>query len=112
VIDTTGLKPGTEEFSGKLILFVVLNPDVQFAPELKTSICDRIRTQLSPRYVPDDVCLVREIPHTLNGKKLEVPVKRIFQGVPLAKAVSREAVSNPQVLQEFVEMAQKISAQG
>jgi acetoacetyl-CoA synthetase len=110
VIDTTGLKPGTEEFSGKLILFVVLAPDVQFTPELKTGICDRIRTQLSPRYVPDDVCLVREIPHTLNGKKLEVPVKRIFQGVPLAKAVSREAVSNPQVLQEFVELAQKVGS--
>jgi acetoacetyl-CoA synthetase len=41
----------------------------------------------------------------LNGKKLEVPVKRIFQGVPLAKAVSREALSNPQVLGEFVELA-------
>jgi acetoacetyl-CoA synthetase len=111
VIDTTGLKPGTEEFSGKLILFVVLARDVRFTPEVKTGICDRIRTQLSPRYVPDDVCQVREIPHTLNGKKLEVPVKRIFQGIPLAKAVSREAVSNPDVLNEFVELAQTLSSQ-
>jgi acetoacetyl-CoA synthetase len=110
VIDTTGLKPGAEESDGKLILFVVLASGVQFNPELKAGICDRIRTQLSPRYVPDNVCAVREVPHTLNGKKLEVPVKRIFQGVPLAKAVSREAVANPQVLQEFVELAKKVSS--
>jgi acetoacetyl-CoA synthetase len=52
--------------------------------------------------------VVREIPHTLNGKKLEVPVKRIFQGVPLAKAVSREALSNPHVLNEYVELAERM----
>jgi acetoacetyl-CoA synthetase len=108
VIDTTGLKPGAAECSGKLVLFVVLAAGVEFTPALKTTICDRIKTQLSPRYVPDDVCLVHEIPHTLNGKKLEVPVKRIFQGVPLSKAVSREALSNPQVLNEFVELAKRM----
>lgn len=105
VIDTTGLKPGAEECGGKLILFLVLAPGLEFTPALKATICDRLRTQLSPRYVPDDVCIVREVPHTLNGKKLEVPVKRIFQGVPLAKAVSREALSNPQVLDEYIELA-------
>ena len=110
VIDTTGLKSGSDEFTGKLILFVVLVPGKQFDPPLKTAICDRIRVQLSPRYVPDDIEVVAEIPHTLNGKKLEVPVKRIFQGVPLSRAVSREAVSNPQVLNEFVELAKTFQA--
>jgi acetoacetyl-CoA synthetase len=81
---------------------------LEFTPALKATICDRIRTQLSPRYVPDEVCVVREVPHTLNGKKLEVPVKRIFQGVPLAKAVSREALSNPQVLSEYIELAREM----
>jgi acetoacetyl-CoA synthetase len=108
VIDTTGLKPGTQGMSGRLILFVVLAPGVEFTPALKASICDRIRTELSPRYTPDDVCVVREIPHTLNGKKLEVPVKRIFEGVPLAKAVSREALSNPNVLNEYVGLAERM----
>ena len=112
VIDTTGLKPGAEECDGLLILFVVLASGVQFDPELKTGICDRIRTQLSPRYVPDHVWPVGEIPQTLNGKKLEVPVKRIFQGVPLAKAVSREAVANPQVLNEFVDLAKQFAVSG
>jgi acetoacetyl-CoA synthetase len=107
VIDTTALKTGASDCTGKLILFLVLGPGLQLCPELKAEICQRIRTQLSPRYVPDDVYGVIEIPHTLNGKKLEVPVKRIFQGVPLAKAVSREAVSNPQVLSEFVELANR-----
>ncbi|MBV8277637.1 MAG: acetoacetate--CoA ligase, partial [Verrucomicrobia bacterium] len=108
VIDTTGLKPGAEESSGKLILFVVLTPGVDFTPALKEEICGRVRTQLSPRYAPDDVCVVQEVPHTLNGKKLEVPVKRIFQGVPLVKAVSREALSNPQVLSEYIELARRM----
>jgi acetoacetyl-CoA synthetase len=111
VIDTTGLKPGAEECGGKLILFLVLAQGVEFTPALKTAICDRIRIQLSPRYVPDDVCGVREVPHTLNGKKLEVPVKRIFQGVSLAKAVSREALSNPHVLSDYIELARSMGVE-
>ena len=50
---------------------------------------------------------VPEIPQTFNGKKLEVPVKRIFQGMPPAKVVSREAMSNPDSLEAFVELAKK-----
>ena len=107
VIDTTGLQAASGDCSGKLFLFIVLSPGVQFSPALQTEICNRIRTQLSPRYVPDDLLVVKEIPHTLNGKKLEVPVKRLFQGVSLAKAVSREAVGNPEALNEFVELSKK-----
>jgi acetoacetyl-CoA synthetase len=105
VIDTTGLQAGSGACDGKLILFVVMATGVELTNELKASISSRIRTLLSPRYVPDDICAVTSIPYTLNGKKLEVPVKRLFQGVPLEKAVSREAVSNPEVLTEFVNLA-------
>jgi acetoacetyl-CoA synthetase len=109
VIDTTGLWAGSGECTGKLILFVVLAAEVELSSELKSNISNRIRTLLSPRYVPDAICAVSNIPYTLNGKKLEVPVKRLFQGVPLAKAVSREAVSNPEVLTEFIALVDRFT---
>jgi acetoacetyl-CoA synthetase len=109
VIDTTGLQAESGECGGKLILFVVLATGVELTIELKADITSRIRTLLSPRYVPDHICAVTSIPYTLNGKKLEVPVKRLFQGVPLAKAVSREAVSNPEVLTEFINLADRFA---
>ena len=109
VIDTTGLRAGSGECDGKLILFVVLAAEVELSSELKSNINNRIRTLLSPRYVPDAICAVSNIPYTLNGKKLEVPVKRLFQGVPLAKAVSREAVSNPEVLTEFIALVDRFT---
>ena len=58
--------------------------------------------------MPDGIYHVPEIPQTLNGKKLEVPVKRIFQGIELSKSVSREAMSNPDSLQPFLELAEQI----
>jgi acetoacetyl-CoA synthetase len=57
--------------------------------------------------VPDGIFNVPEIPQTLNGKKLEVPVKRIFLGIELSKSVSREAMSNPDSLKPFLELAEK-----
>jgi acetoacetyl-CoA synthetase len=88
-----------------LLLFVVLRGKRLLDEELTERIAAKIRAALSPRHVPDAVFAVPEIPQTLNGKKLEVPVKRIFQGVPLSKAVSREAMSNPNSLKAFVELA-------
>jgi acetoacetyl-CoA synthetase len=86
-------------------LFVVLRGKRALDEELTANIVAKIRAELSPRHVPDAIFAVPEIPQTLNGKKLEVPVKRIFQGVPLAKAVSREVMSNPDSLNTFVELA-------
>jgi acetoacetyl-CoA synthetase len=78
-------------------------------PALKERICSTIKSALSPRYAPDDVFAVPEIPYTLNGKKLEVPIKRIFQGIEPEKAVTREAMSNPDALKPFVELAKRVS---
>ena len=66
-----------------------------------TGFASESRIELSPRYVPDGIFQVPEIPQTLNGKKLEVPVKRIFLGIELSKSVSREAMSNPESLKPF-----------
>ncbi|MEY2604227.1 MAG: acetoacetyl-CoA synthetase [Verrucomicrobiota bacterium] len=110
VIDTTGYKVGESSCPDKLLLFVVLREAYQFDDSLRQKIKDRIRQDLSPRYVPDEIFAVTEIPHTLNGKKLEVPVKRLFQGLPLDRAVSKEAVGNFNAMQPFVELAQSFAS--
>ena len=89
-------------------LFVVLKPGVELDDALRTKIRDKIRISLSPHHVPDDIFAIAEIPHTLNGKKLEVPIKKLFMGVPLEKAISVDSMSNPQAMQYFVEFVHKL----
>jgi len=89
-------------------LFVVLKPGVGLDDALRTKIRDKIRISLSPHHVPDDIFAIAEIPHTLNGKKLEVPIKKLFMGVPLEKAISVDSMSNPQAMQYFVEFVHKL----
>jgi acetoacetyl-CoA synthetase len=112
VIDTTGLGPSGEEAPGKLLLFVVLREAVVFDDLLTDRIRQRIRATLSPRYLPDGIFSIPEIPQTLNGKKLEVPIKRIFQGVALSLSVSREAMSNPDSLKPFLDLADRFRLGG
>jgi acetoacetyl-CoA synthetase len=90
-------------------LFVVLRPGVELDDALKARIRDKIRSNLSPHHVPDDVFVVPEVPRTLNGKKLEVPVKKLFMGTPVEKAISVDSMSNPQAMQYFVEFASRLS---
>ncbi|HLW47925.1 MAG TPA: acetoacetate--CoA ligase [bacterium] len=100
VIDTGEL--GRE---GRLLLFVVLREGTSLDERLRTAIRDRLRAQLSPRHVPDEIHQVDEVPRTLNGKKLEVPVKRILAGTPAERAASRDALANPDALDAFVRFA-------
>ena len=64
-----------------------------------------MREDCSPRHVPSEVREIAEIPRTLSGKILEVPVKRILMGTPVDRAVSRESLANPAALDPFVELA-------
>jgi acetoacetyl-CoA synthetase len=96
VIDTSAA--GVE---GRLLLFVVLG-DGASLEDVSAELKQRIRSQLSPRHVPDEITAIEEVPRTLNGKKCEVPVKRILAGVPLEKAVSEGALKNPASMQPFL----------
>jgi acetoacetyl-CoA synthetase len=87
-------------------LFVVLQDEVLLEKELATRIREHIRMYCSPRHVPDEVIQIPEVPRTLSGKALEVPVKRILQGVPQAEAASRDSLANPRALDWFVEWTQ------
>ncbi len=106
VIDTTGLSPDGKEIPGKLLLFVALRGTATLSDTLSNRIRERIKKELSPRCLPDAIFAIPEIPQTLNGKKMEVPVKRIFQGYALSRSVSREAMSNPDSLKPFVDLAE------
>ena len=94
-------KPGT---SGWLMLFVVLRPGEALDQALVTAIRGRIRQDCSPRHVPDEIVAIPEVPRTLSGKVLEVPVKRILTGTPAAQAASRESLANPEALDFFVSL--------
>ena len=96
--------------SGWMPLFVVLREGEQLDDELAAEIRRRVREDCSPRHVPNEIRQVQEVPRTLSGKVLEVPVKRILTGTPVDQAASRESLANPQALDYFVELAREESA--
>ena len=94
--------------TGELLCFVVLAPgaaldDVE--PQLRAA----LRAELSPRHVPDRFIVIDEVPRTLNGKKCEVPVKKILAGLDPSKAVSAGALHNPDSLAPFMALRHKIT---
>jgi acetoacetyl-CoA synthetase len=98
-------RPGTD---GWMPLFVVLREGAELTDELPAEIARRVRERCSPRHVPDEVFEIAEVPRTLSGKVLEVPVKRILMGTPVEKAASRDSLANPAALDFFVEMAKTL----
>ena len=88
-----------------LALFVVLTDGTELTEELTAAVTTRIRTQTSPRHVPDDVIAVPALPHTRTGKRLEVPVKRLIQGHPLAAVAGPDAVDDFAALARFTAYA-------
>jgi len=84
-------------------LFVVPAPGVQVDDPLRARIRAALRAELSPRHVPDRIVGAPAIPRTLTGKKLEVPVKRLLQQVPVDRAVATAAVDRPELLSWFAE---------
>jgi acetoacetyl-CoA synthetase len=92
-----------------LALFVVLRPGVALDDALKAKVKAAIRTLASARHVPDEVYAIDEVPRTLTGKKLELPVRKLLLGAPLEKVASRDALANPGSLGYFVELAKRLS---
>jgi acetoacetyl-CoA synthetase len=89
-----------------MILFVVLRDGLALDEELTATIKRRIREDCSPRHVPNEIRQIADVPRTLSGKVLEVPVKRILMGTPPREAASIESLANPRALDYFVELAQ------
>jgi acetoacetyl-CoA synthetase len=90
-------------------LFVVLKPGHVLDLALKERIAKEIRTKASARHVPNEVFEVKEIPRTLTGKKMEVPVRKLLLGMARDKVASSDSMSNPESLEFFVALAAKLN---
>lgn len=88
-----------------MALFVVPRHNGLFTPSLVQRLKEAIRTQLSARHVPDEVLMITEVPRTISGKKLEVPVKKILLGQPPEKACNRSSMANPASIDAFIALA-------
>ncbi|WP_338776325.1 acetoacetate--CoA ligase [Streptomyces sp. DG1A-41] len=88
-------------------LFVHLAPGAVLDEALRNRIKQTIREQLSPRHVPDEIIEVPGVPHTLTGKRIEVPVKRLLQGTPLENAVNPGSIDNVDLLRFYEDLARK-----
>jgi acetoacetyl-CoA synthetase len=91
-------------------LFVILAGGHTLDDELRQTINQTLRRELSPRHVPDAIYQVKELPYTLSGKKLEIPVRRILLGHPVEKAANLGAMRNPESMQFFIELAKKLAS--
>ncbi|MCW3041237.1 MAG: acetoacetyl-CoA synthase [Solirubrobacterales bacterium] len=104
-------RPGSASSTeGFMPLFVVLREGAELDEDLIRRIARRIREDCSPRHVPDVVEAVAQIPRTLSGKVLEVPVKRILMGQPADQAASRDSLADPDALDWFVAYARTLAA--
>jgi acetoacetyl-CoA synthetase len=92
---------------GTMPLFVVLRDGTELDDDLVARIRARVREDCSPRHVPDAVVAVKEVPRTLSGKVLELPVKKILMGTPPEQAASRDSLANPAALDFFVSWAER-----
>lgn len=82
----------------KLLMFVVPAEGRQLDADLESAMTSAIRNALSPRFVPDHFIGAPGIPRTLSGKKQELPIKRLFQGWPIAKVINLDAIANPEII--------------
>jgi acetoacetyl-CoA synthetase len=77
--------------------------------DLTDRIKQKLRQDISPRHVPDEIFVIDEIPYTLSGKKMEVPIRRILLGQPVQKAANPGAMRNPDSLQFFIDLSEKLN---
>jgi acetoacetyl-CoA synthetase len=95
-----------------MVLFVVLHDGMRLDDSLRAEIKVRVREYCSPRHVPNKILQIEEVPRTLSGKALEVPIKRILMGAAPSEAASVESLANPHALDYFVELARRCRADG
>jgi acetoacetyl-CoA synthetase len=92
-------------------LFVVLREGAVLDDALKKKIRKRIREEISPRHVPNEIFAIAEVPRTLSGKKMEVPIRKVLMGFPLEQAANLDAMRNPDSIQPFLDLAQVLQKQ-
>ena len=94
--------------AGGEFVFVVMAQGSALDVELRRRIASEVRRELSPRHVPDQILAVAAVPRTLNGKKLEVPVKRLLLGAQPSSVASKDTLANPAALDDFARLAAEL----
>ena len=102
VADSLVVDTGSLGREGRLWLFVVPAEGRTLDDELVQQLRRTLRSTVSPRHVPDELIEVSEVPYTLSGKKIEVPIKKILMGVDPKTAVSADSLRNPRALEPFL----------
>lgn len=98
------------EFHGRdsfMPLFLVLREGANLDEDLKTRIRNKLRRDVSPRHVPNEMLTIDEVPYTLSGKKMEVPIRKILLGMEVDRAANLGAMRNPEAINYFLEYARK-----
>jgi acetoacetyl-CoA synthetase len=111
VLDALVIDLPREGTDGWIALFVVLREGAELDQDLTKRMARAIRERCSPRHVPDAVFEIAEVPRTLSGKVVEVPVKRILMGGDPEKVVSKGSLGNPASLEVFSEFARRFAAE-
>jgi acetoacetyl-CoA synthetase len=106
VLDSLVIDLEDEQGDSKLLMFVVPVEGRELDADLKSAMVSAIRNALSPRFVPDYFIRAPGIPRTLSGKKQELPIKRLFQGWPMAKVINLDSIANPEVIPWYTARAQ------
>lgn len=89
-------------------LFVVIKEGEELTENLKQEINQQLRTHCSPRHVPTHIYEVKELPKTLNGKKVEIPIKKILMGQDAVTVINKGSLINPESLDYFIDLAKRI----
>ncbi|MCL4312369.1 MAG: acetoacetate--CoA ligase, partial [Candidatus Thermoplasmatota archaeon] len=86
----------------RIALFVVLKGNFTMEEKIIETVRKKIRNDLSPRHIPDYILQARDVPYTLNGKKMEIPVTRIIEGNVLESIINMDSVRNPDCLDYYI----------
>lgn len=97
---------GRESF---MPLFVVMRQGEALTDDLKKAIAQKLRQEVSPRHIPNEIISIQQVPYTLSGKKMEVPIRKILLGLDTTKAANAGAMRNPEALSFFVEYAKELA---
>lgn len=98
-----------EEGHSYMVLFVQFKNNSLFDEAMERSIKMALRSQYSPRHVPDYIFQVQDIPYTLSGKKLEIPIKKIFSGQVIDNVISKDVMRNPECLDEYEDLYSRLN---
>jgi len=99
-----------EEGKHFMPLFVKMKPGNELTDDVKAKIKRQLKTEYTPRHVPDEIILVPDIPYTISGKKMEAPVKKILMGMDLAKSINIDSMRNPESVEFFIQFRKEIDS--